>query len=251
MSLFNLLFLVGLISAGTIDASGSPSQVQIGANYTFDDSRIGGHSFRGSLGGAQGLYEYKPANSLYGAFKVTWRQGQIERSHAHRDVTYVDAQERIGYTYFPCSERWSTTLFSGFGYRFLQHRLTQSNTSSIQFEYNEFYVPVGFLTEYALCSQWSLGLNFTWMPQVYPTVEITPLKGARWVLKNTMGNFLVELPLTYFPTGNPCYTLIFKPFYEHWEDGRSTARTANGQSLGLPKMINNYWGAEFNIGLSF
>lgn len=251
MRLFNFILLIGLIWAGTAVANSPDSRVQIGANYTFDDSRIGGHSFRGNLGGAQGMYEYIPGNNLYGAFKVTWKQGVIERSHAHRNVTYVDVQERIGYTYVPCSERWSTTLFSGFGYRYLRHKLKQSGISAIKFDYNEFYVPVGFLTEYALCSQWSLGLNFTWMPQVYPTVEITPIKGARWVLQNTLCNFLVELPLTYFPTANRCYTLIFKPFYEHWEDGKSTARTANGQSLGLPKMINNYWGAELNITASF
>ena len=89
------------------------------------------------------------------------------------------------------------------------------------------------------------------MPQVYPTVKITPLKGARWILKNTVGNVLVELPLTYFLSEDKRYSLVLKPFYERWEDGRSTAKTSSGQELGLPKNSYNFWGAELNIAFSF
>ena len=89
------------------------------------------------------------------------------------------------------------------------------------------------------------------MPQVYPTVTIHPLKGARWVIQNTLGNVEVELPLTYSFTADKRYLLIFKPFYERWEDGRSTAKSSNGQKLGLPKNSYNFWGAELNIAVTF
>jgi hypothetical protein len=89
------------------------------------------------------------------------------------------------------------------------------------------------------------------MPQVFPTVEIVPLRGAHWDLKNTVGNVLVELPVTYFFRGNRCYSLILKPFYERWKDGPSTAKTSNGQKLGLPKNTYNFWGVEFNFAYAF
>lgn len=249
------LFLAGTIRAECeIDLCEpcSVSRLVIGANYTRANIKVGGQpTFHGDLGGLQGSYEYKPMNGLYGGLKGAWKQGKTENSFADRRLVYVDAQERVGYTYSPCCNDWSLTFFSGLGYRYLGHQLKQFEEPSVKFEYNEFYVPVGFLSQYFFCSCWSVGLNFTWMPQIYPTVKIVPLQGARWILKNRIGNVAVELPLTYYLTEDACYSLIFKPFYEHWEDGRSTAKTSNGQALGLPKNSYNFWGAELNVAFSF
>lgn len=248
-----LLSLVGVLIAGNMNAeSCHVSNIQIGGNYTRANIKIGGeNSFNGNLGGIQGIYEYKPWNSVYGGLKLDWKQGDTKNSSAKRKTVYVNVQERLGYTYVPGCCNWSLTLFSGFGYRYLGHKLLQEHESSVKFEYNEFYVPVGFLSEYIFSPCWSLGFNFTWMPQVYPTVKIVPLKGARWILKNTIGNVLIELPLTRYLTCDQRYALILKPFYERWEDGRSTARTANGQKLDLPKNSYNFWGVELNLFFSF
>lgn len=228
------------------------SYLQIGASYTHANIKVDSQStFEGNLGGLQGSYEYKPWNSFYAGLKLAWKEGKTKNSFANRKLVYIDAQERIGYTYASYCNDWSVTWFSGVGYRYLGHTLTQHEESSIKFDYNEFYVPVGFLSEYFFCGCWSIGLNFTWMPQVYPTVEIKPLKGARWDLKRTIGNVLVELPLTYSLTEEQCYSLILKPFYEHWEDGRSTAKTFSGQKLGLPKNNYNLWGVEINFAFLF
>lgn len=242
---------IGLLLSTMLQAD-CASSIQIGANYTHAHIKVGGQSsFDGNLGGIQGSYEYKPTNSLYGGLIASWKQGETENSHADRKLLYVDVQERIGYTYSPCYNQWAVTLFSGFGFRYLEHKLKQNDEPSIKFRYNEFYVPVGFLSEYFFASCWSGGLNCIWMPQVFPTVEIVPLKGAHWDLENTLGNVLVELPLTYFFQGNTCFSLILKPFYEHWEDGKSTAKTSSGQKLGLPKNTYNFWGIQCNINYTF
>lgn len=248
------LLLAGTAQAGYITNTSWPcnaSRVEIGGSYTRANIKVKGQpSFRGNLGGLEGSYEYKPWNSFYGGLDIAWKQGKTENSFAERKLVYVDVQERLGYTFASCCNDLTLTLFSGFGYRYLGHKLKQFE-ESIDFDYNEFYVPVGFYSEYFFCFNWSLGLNFTWMPQVYPTVGITPLKGARWNLKNSAANVAVELPLTYFLAANRCYSLVFKPFYERWEDGRSTAKTSSGQRLGLPKNTYNFWGAEFNIAILF
>lgn len=228
------------------------SNFQIGGNYTRANIKVDDqHSFDGNLGGVQGSYEYRPWNGFYGAVRVAWKEGKTENSHADRRLTYVDAQERIGYTYTSSCYDWSSTLFSGVGYHYLGHKLIQSDDDSLKFDYNEFYIPVGFLSEYIFCSYWALGLNFIWMPQIDSSVEIIPLRGARWILQNRLSNFLVELPLTYFFTEDGCYAVILKPFYEHWEDGHSIARSSSGQSLGLPKNSYNFYGVELNFALLF
>lgn len=227
------------------------SSLQFGGSYTHANIKIHDQSsFHGNLGGIQAIYEYKCCNGIYAGLRAAWKEGKTENSSADRKLNYVDAEERIGYTYCSCCEDFQVTLFTGLGYRFLKHKLKQHGSPSVEFEYNEFYIPLGFLSEYFIFRCWSLGLNLTWMPQVYPTVEIKPLKGARWILKNTLGNFLVELPLTYYFSEN-CYSIILKPFYERWGDGRSTAKTSTGQKLGLPKNQYNFWGVELNIGYSF
>jgi hypothetical protein len=89
------------------------------------------------------------------------------------------------------------------------------------------------------------------MPQVYPTVKITPLNGARWIIKRTLSNMLVEFPMTFFLTRSQHAALILKPFYEYWSDGRSTAKMSNGVPLGLPGNVYNFWGAELNFLYAF
>lgn len=228
------------------------SSVQIGANYTRANIKVDGQSsFDGNLGGIQGSYEYKPPTGFYGGLKAVWKEGKTENFYEERKLMYVDVQERIGYTYSPCCGNPTVTVFSGFGYRYIGHRLKTFDESSIKFRYNEFYIPVGFLSEYFFLSCLSVGVNCIWMPQVFPTVRILPLKGAHWGLKDTGGNVLVEAPMTYFFKGKRCYSLILKPFYERWEDGRSTAKTSGGLKLGLPGNTYNFWGVELNFAYAF
>jgi|688.fasta_scaffold31555_7 hypothetical protein len=227
------------------------SSLQIGANYTRATFKADSQpTFFGNLGGLQGSYEYQPCNGFYGGLTLNWKQGKTKNSFAERKLVYVDVQERLGYTFDSCCKDKSITFFSGFGYRYLRHKLQQAEESSIKFHYHEFYVPVGLLSEYLFLCNWSIGLNFIWMPQIFPTVEIQPLKGAHWDLQNTLGNVLVELPVTYFFSSR-CYSLIFKPFYERWEDGRSTAKTSSGEELGLPRNSYHFWGATLSFSFLF
>jgi hypothetical protein len=258
-TIIKAISILGILAAGIVQGicqadctdTCADSFFQIGATYTRAHIKVDSQSaFCGNLGGIEGIYEYKPMNNVYGGLKVDWKEGKTKNSFADRCLTYVDAQERLGYTFTSCDQIWSATLFSGFGYRHLRHKLKQ-NEESIKFNYNEFYIPLGFLTEYSFLCYWSLGLNVTWMPQIYPTVQIQPLKGARWVLKNTIGNVSIETPLTYRFSENPCYFLVLKPFYERWKDGRSTAKTSNGQELGLPKNSYTLWGVALNFAFLF
>lgn len=233
-------------------SSSLQAALQIGGSYTYVNIKTEGlPHFEGHLGGAQGMYEYRPCTGLYAAAKVNWKQGSAQGTSMHRSLLYIDAQERVGYSWSFLCNQGGISLYSGFGYRYLNHRLVNNGYPSVQFHYNEFYVPVGFVADYAFNDLFSLGLNGTWMPQVFPSVEIVPLKGANWSLQNTMSNFLVELPLNFILTDSGCYFLTLKPFYERWKDGASTAVTPLGNALNLPGNLYNFWGVELNIGFVF
>lgn len=238
-------------TAQSQDHSKRSFMLQIGGNYTHVIIKPSTTpAFNGDLGGVQGIFEYRPMHSFYESVKAMWREGNTTNHAASRFLFDVDVQERFGYTMASSCERYSCTFFTGFGYRYLGHKLTQ-NQFVFHLNYNEFYIPVGFLTDFKISSLISMGVFLTWMPQVNPTVVLVPIGDAQWVIKKRLANFLVELPLNFCIGGENRFFIIFKPFYEHWQDGPSTIATTTNVALGLPGNSYNFWGAELNFGYKF
>jgi hypothetical protein len=228
------------------------SRLQIGGSYSYVTIKPHDHrTFKGNLGGAQISYEFRPLNRFYGGGKFTVREGKTHGAQGIRTLEYYDVHERLGYTYAPESEDWFITLFSGFGYRHLEQKLKPKAGSTVRFNYNEFYIPVGILTNYDVLSWFSIGLNYIWMPQVFSSVTIVPLKGARWKTSNKMSNSYLEMPLTFDVTADKRFQITFSPFYERWHDGHTTAKLSTGTPLGLPGNTYNFYGAELNFGYCF
>jgi hypothetical protein len=226
------------------------SYLSIGGSYSYAYIKpTDKGSTAGSLGGMQALYEYKPYNRFYGAAAGFWKQGNTERS-GDRFLVQFDIEERLGYTWGSCRKERLLTLFSGFGYRRNADRVTRFG-HTVRFYYNEFYIPVGFLFKGRINSVVSLGLNFHWMPQVFSTVLIRPLKGARWCLNNKIDNFRAELPLTLLVSQRPNIFIVLEPYFEYWRDGHTSARTKLGTSLHVPGNTYLFTGIQLDFGYSF
>jgi hypothetical protein len=221
----------------------------VGGSYR-DVRMSAGHEglLTGSLGGAQISYEYQTANRIYGGLLFAARDGSVYGGGVHRSLLDIDIQERIGYTFGSETESWLISLFSGLGYRRLGEKVSSSG-SSVTFNYNDLYCPVGALIQGSVNRYISLGVNGQWRPQVYPTVTILPLHGARWNTTYKLANFLMEVPaiLTLYST----FTIALKPYIEYWQDGHTTAKTEAGLVLGVPE--NHYWflGCDVNFGWAF
>lgn len=237
------------------------SHLQIGANYTYVNlTPHGFSSFNGNLGGLQALYEFRTWNRIYGAVQFKWRQGKTHGEGTHRSLLDLKTEERIGYSFGSKQANWILSLFSGLGYRHIGQSVPLIDTNFVtdaegdtfvDFDYNELYIPIGILTDWQVYPTVAFGLYFTWMPQVYPTVKISPLKGSRWILTNQLLNFLIETPITILVSKKYNCTLIFKPFFEYWRDGHSTAETVFGTVLGLPGNTYLFGGIEINFCYSF
>lgn len=223
-------------------------------------------SLDGNLGGAHAMYEYRPMDFFYGALGFAWRQGSVSGSDGRRSIVDLDAAERVGYTFSFRDQASFFTLFSGFGFRFLRHHIKPasslttpfigsffppfiSGSTSLKVDYHEFYIPLGFLLEGSLNSWFTLGLYGTWMPQVFSTAYIRPLGGAYWKLKKTYGNVLAEIPFIFGLSKRS--SLVLKPFFSFWQDGRSKAKTSSGVPLGLPENTYYFWGIDVNFTFSF
>ncbi len=224
------------------------SHLSIGGSYTYAYIKpTDYHSTAGSLGGAQGLYEYKTYDRFYAGASLSWKQGNTNRS-GDRFLVQIDVEERLGYTWGnSCKERM-LTLFSGFGFRRNSEKVIRLG-NKVRFRYDEFYVPLGFLYRERMNAYAWIGINFHWMPQVFSSVTIHPLKGARWALNNKLGNFRGELPITMRMTENTF--IVLEPFFEYWRDGHTSARSQAGTSLHVPGNTYLFAGIELNIGYSF
>lgn len=227
------------------------SNIQIGGSYTYAHITPSSlSSFHGHLGGLQALYEYKPFDFFYGGITFLWKLGNLKGVEKNRFLFIIDTQERIGYTWGWLRKDRFFSLFSGVGYRHLSHRLTKSG-NTVQFNYNEFYIPVGFLFRGRVNAITDLGLNFQWMPQVYPTLTINPLKGARWILNNKMTNFKGELPITVYLSRKHPITLLINPFFEYFRDGSTNAKTQLGTNLRIPGNTYLFPGIDMNFSYAF
>lgn len=222
-----------------------------GASYTRLKLKAAGvPSYYGNLGGAQASYEYRQRKGLYEALKFNWRQGDLANTTSKRELLDLSGEARLGYSAEKGRGTWS--FFSGFGFRYLGHTVKMPNQIPIQFKYCEYYVPVGWLFDYKSSSQFHPGIQLVWMPQVDPSVDIVPYGGTRWLLRRTLRNILLEVPLrfTQFSTHNRA-SLEIKPFFEYWQDGHSTAISPSGLALGLPSNAYFFWGVDLNLSCSF
>lgn len=224
-------------------------RLQIGPNFTYCwVSPEGNSSTDGPLGGAQALYEYRPFDFFYGAIAFNWRQGSTDNSVTKRNLIDVHAQERLGYTFALSCYSSRLTLFSGLGGRYMSEKVT-TGSSSVTFNYAQFYVPVGFLADYEINSCFNWGLGFQWRPQFYPTVDIIPIDGARWKLRKKLDNFYAEMPLTIKLSDSFSWTL--NPFFEYWNDGETLAATTLGLPLALPSNQYYFVGLDVNFVWDF
>jgi hypothetical protein len=126
-----------------------------------------------------------------------------------------------------------------------------TSATDTKLKYHEFYVPVGFAADFRVSCFTSIGIYFTWMPQIFPMVDIVPLGHAYWALTYQLANFLVEVPFTFTLTENRRWLLTVKPTYEYWRDGHSTAKTSTGIPLDLPGNTYQFFGGDVNFSYIF
>ncbi len=228
------------------------SIVYLGGSYTRSSIKPNGlPDFDGNLGGLQGMYQYRPLNSVYAALGGFWRYGDNSGSSGERGLMDAGVHERIGYTFALREDQVLLTPYTGFGYRHLAHHVKPNSGSSIRLRYNEFFFPLGLQSVYGIYEWLSIGLDGVWMPQAYSTVTFNVADGARWVIKNTFKNFNIALPFYFHIKRITGLSIVLKPSFELWQDGRSKAETQFNDPLGLPKNTYNFWTIELNIQYAF
>ena len=229
----------------------SPSWISFGGSYSYahiSPSQL--PSDHGWLYGLQMSYQYQIPNKLSFGGYVSWRQGLTECLNSSRFLNVIDVHERIGYCLGSFKKERLANFFTGFGYR-LNAEHVKTPSESVHFDYNNFYIPIGFTFSGRVYPVIYFGTSIMWMPQIYPTLNIEPLKGARWSLTYRFANLRLEAPVTFKTNTSSLFSIQLNPYFEYWQNGHTYAKSQLGTKLTVPSNNYLYLGFELNLRYAF
>jgi len=214
-------------------------------------SIIGTDKIDGPMGGGFAAYDYKKLNHLYVSTRGFYGLGRIKNG-VQRFIHEWDAQGRFGYNYVALQgAKLIATFYSGFGFNYKIHSRSSGNgTSSIKLKYFKYYIPVGLLFDLKVVDYFHFMFDFTWIPDIDPTVKIGGIPGARLSLKHKQ-NFMVQTPLVFLLGDQRQWEISVVPFWRSDKDGRTKPATVGDIPARLPEQVYIYWGGQLLLGYRF
>lgn len=204
---------------------------------------------KGNMVGMEGNFEYMPLSSFYGAGGGAWRYGAPHgMDDSKQNLFDGEIYQRLGYTFTFFNNRFLLTPYSGFAYRHIMHKIRIS--PAIRLYYNTFYIPVGLQGRYYF-PYVTLGFFVVWMPQIFPSVTVDAMNGARWITDVRYKNVRLGLPIVLRLETVKHLSAFVKPSFELWQNGRTRATNPLPPStpLALPQNTYIFWevalGAEY------
>jgi len=212
-------------------------------------------SFRGTMVGGYGSFEYRPCDWFYSGASMSWLLGNTTaQQQMDRYIHDLDSKMRVGYTMQLLFWRWALiTPFIGLGYDYtVQHFRPDLVINSLKYRWYKYYIPMGMLLEMTVSKNFNFGLNIEWDPQLSSRVKIDGVPGVKWNLARKSG-YMVEVPIQgNFSKRNVIhYSVGLVPFLKWNVDGRLDARFVTGGEYHLPEQTYKYWGIRVQFGALF
>jgi hypothetical protein len=236
------------------------NRIYIGANAYYqrlsvhqpeEGSIIPSGAIDGTMGGVVAGYEYKRIRHLYAAIRGFYGQGKLDNALSYRYIHELDAQTRLGFNYMALQgPNVVVSFYTGFGFTFKNQFLDNLGPSTFKLRYYKYYIPVGLLLDLRVTDCFYFRFDFTWVPDVDPTVESSNFSKIRCELKHKQ-NFRVELPLVFLFGCKKQWEINLVPFWRRDKDGRTKKAAICDEFMMLPEQVYSYWGATLNFAYRF
>lgn len=210
------------------------------------------HKITGTLWGMVLGYTYRQTCGFYFNTEFEWAVGKVSR-----EKHYIDAlpdrylhdyfwTNRFGYT-FNCLDCYQITPYGGFGLRYSRQDLSDSG---LEVSYRDWFGIIGGRIDRTFCNCWSVGFNGQWYIPFSSRVKLEDYCG-HFHLDERYG-YQLDLPVTY--TTCWCGTalnLTLSPFFRKFEDGKSGEKTFDIETVQVPKLRTEAYGAKFYLSYCF
>lgn len=253
---FLFFFLILLVSPVLELFSGNDypvtsSGVYFGGRGSRMEWKSGHQKFFGYLIGPSAGADYRRPKHIYAGYRFYWMYGDTQAGECHRRMSDMDMQGRAGYTF-------GTTLlftpYTGIGVTAVARKKTNSKDPCYKLSYTDVYVPIGVLLSYHPSSEFSIGIDYQYMPQIdsYHTV-----KGFHHIAfeLHKKGQHSVELPIQFcYP--QPRFDFVqyrIIPFFRTYYYGDAmmvcTSTCQCNTTIHLPTQRAYEWGIRYEIAI--
>ncbi|MFI0434537.1 MAG: hypothetical protein ACH350_02260 [Parachlamydiaceae bacterium] len=191
--------------------------------YSVERAKEGGARQSGTLYGVRLGFDHIRRYKLYWGLDALWAKGALKGSSKdHRiksTLTDTNIEARFGYTFQSKSWRCASfTPFVGLGYFWENNCFEHPSPLPIHFKNHFSYLPFGFLSQFSLSKNVSVGVNVKIRFLIESKVEAShdPEHEDCTQYYDESLQYRFELPLSYFT----CYkkkslACCFVPFYEY------------------------------------
>jgi len=224
---------------------------RISVHQPEEESSLQSEPIDGAMGGFEAGYEFKRIRHLYAALRGFYGQGKLKNSQVSRYIHEWDVQTRLGYNYMALQgPNVVVSFYTGFGFTYKNQFLNGFQPSTYKLNYYKYYIPLGLLLDLRVTDWFYFRFDFTWVPDIDPTVETSNFKQLRMELKHKQ-NFRVELPLVFLLGCKRQWEINLVPFWRRDKDGRTKRSTICDDFVLLPEQVYSYWGAKLLFAYRF
>jgi len=248
MKKLSLLFLLStsFCSADTYftdlffsNALKTPNQFYISPLLGRASYKTGAVEQKGYVYGVEANYDFINQNVPYLGAETHYSKVKLKAGDLHSNYSEYALEAKVGFS-LASNEFSSFTPYAGLGYENQRNSYEKSNMVNNKFQ----YFSLGFLSNYVINPQMSVGLNVkAKMPYTgEQKLQKDLIKSSPKICKKY--HYAVELPVTYLASSNS--SLAVSPFYQH-KQGNCNAATAEPTKSSKLKV----WGINIKCNFYF
>lgn len=221
-----------------------------GMQLVFEGQPANETHFSGAVTGGMVEYSFCKPWNIYVDGNFMWSTGSLTNDSKNRRIIHHQRTEcQLGYTFpFAKGHIFEFTPFLGLGFNYFSEYIKGPVDYSLS--YSSYYVPVGFLLMSYYQDWLFAGVRFIWLAEFDSYLKISFQKGVNWKIGN-QNNLHVDLPIGVRLGSLKQFGCKLQPYWTYLRQGKPSAVTSVGTSLGINHQYSTTWGCYFLIGYYF